>query len=96
MCRHHPGADVRGVVRLTGLLAAIQFLTRIPIRLRRAPDVAAAVPWFPVVGVLDRRGSAVSPAACGTLFRRWLPVRSAWCGLVDHRRLSRGRPRRCR
>ena len=40
------------MVRLTGLLAAIQFLTRIPIRLRRAPDVAASVPWFPVVGVL--------------------------------------------
>jgi adenosylcobinamide-GDP ribazoletransferase len=40
------------VVRLTGLLAATQFLTRIPIRLRREPDVAASVPWFPVVGAI--------------------------------------------
>lgn len=31
-------------------LGAIQFLTRIPIRLRSAPDLAACVPWFPVVG----------------------------------------------
>lgn len=57
------GADLRGVVRLTGLLAAIQFLTRIPIRLRREPDVAASVPWFPVVGVLI--GAAVGGVAAG-------------------------------
>jgi len=31
-------------------LGAVQFLTRIPIRLRAAPDLAACVPWFPVVG----------------------------------------------
>jgi adenosylcobinamide-GDP ribazoletransferase len=49
------------VVRLTGLLAAIQFLTRIPIRLRREPDIAASVPWFPVVGVLI--GTAVGGTA---------------------------------
>ena len=35
---------------MTGLLAAAQFLTRIPIRLRSAPDLQTAVPWFPVVG----------------------------------------------
>lgn len=38
---------------MTGLVAplgAVQFLTRIPIRLRTAPDLAACVPWFPVVG----------------------------------------------
>lgn len=35
---------------MTGLLAATQFLTRIPIRLRTAPDLQTAVPWFPVVG----------------------------------------------
>ncbi|CAN5727992.1 MAG: adenosylcobinamide-GDP ribazoletransferase [Ilumatobacteraceae bacterium] len=35
-----------------GFLAAVQFLTRIPVRLRRAPDLAAAVVWFPVVGAL--------------------------------------------
>jgi len=33
-------------------LGALQFLTRIPIRLRSAPDLQACVPWFPVVGGL--------------------------------------------
>ena len=54
------------MVRLTGLLAAIQFLTRIPIRLRREPDVAASVPWFPLVGALI--GAAVGGAAAGLWF----------------------------
>ncbi len=63
MCRRHRCADVRGVVRLTGLLASIQFLTRIPIRLRREPDVAAGVRWFPVVGALI--GAAVGGIAAG-------------------------------
>jgi adenosylcobinamide-GDP ribazoletransferase len=48
---------------LTGLFAAIQFLTRIPIRLRREPDIAASVPWFPVVGALV--GGAVGGIAAG-------------------------------
>lgn len=69
MCRHHRRADVRGVVRLTGLLAAIQFLTRIPVRLRREPDVAASVTWFPFVGALV--GAAVGGAAAGLWY--WLP-----------------------
>ncbi|MEP7113621.1 MAG: adenosylcobinamide-GDP ribazoletransferase [Ilumatobacteraceae bacterium] len=51
------------MVRLTGLLAAIQFLTRIPIRLRREPDVAASVTWFPLVGALI--GAGVGGAAAG-------------------------------
>ncbi len=38
--------------RPIGFLAAVQFLTRIPIRLRTAPDLGRAVPWFPVVGAL--------------------------------------------
>lgn len=50
------------MVRLS-LLAAIQFLTRIPIRLRREPDVAASVVWFPVVGGLI--GAAVGGVAAG-------------------------------
>jgi adenosylcobinamide-GDP ribazoletransferase len=33
-------------------LGAVQFLTRIPVRLRAAPDLAACVPWFPVVGAV--------------------------------------------
>ena len=50
------------MVRLS-LLAAIQFLTRIPIRLRRQPDVAASVVWFPVVGALI--GASVGGVAAG-------------------------------
>lgn len=43
------------MVRLSSLppagpLAALQFLTRLPIRLRRAPDLAAMVVWFPLAG----------------------------------------------
>lgn len=57
------------MVRLTGLLAAIQFLTRIPIRLRREPDIAAVVPWFPLVGALV--GVAVGGVAAGLW--HWLP-----------------------
>ncbi len=46
-------------------LAAAQFLTRVPIRLRTAPDLAAAVPWFPVVGALI--GATVGLAAVGLM-----------------------------
>jgi adenosylcobinamide-GDP ribazoletransferase len=45
------------------LLAALQFLTRVPIRLRRAPSPATAVPWFPVAGALI--GAAVGGVAAG-------------------------------
>lgn len=37
---------------MTGFLGAVQFLTRIPIRLRTAPRIARSVPWFPIVGAL--------------------------------------------
>jgi adenosylcobinamide-GDP ribazoletransferase len=46
-------------------LGAIQFLTRIPIRLRSAPDLAACVPWFPIVGALI--GAAVGGIAAGSM-----------------------------
>lgn len=46
-------------------LAAAQFLTRVPIRLRTAPDLAAAVPWFPVVGAFI--GAAVGVTAVGLM-----------------------------
>jgi adenosylcobinamide-GDP ribazoletransferase len=46
-------------------LAAAQFLTRAPIRLRTAPDLAAAVPWFPVVGAAI--GTAVGLTAVGLM-----------------------------
>jgi adenosylcobinamide-GDP ribazoletransferase len=51
------------VVRLTGPLAAVQFLTRIPVRLRREPDMAASVRWFPFVGALV--GAGVGGVAAG-------------------------------
>ncbi len=50
---------------IRNFLAAAQFLTRIPIRLRAAPDMAAAVPWFPMVGALI--GVAVGLVAVGSM-----------------------------
>lgn len=50
------------MVRLN-LLAALQFLTRVPIRLRREPSLPAAAPWFPVAGALI--GLAVGAIAAG-------------------------------
>lgn len=35
-----------------GPLAALQFLTRVPIRLRSAPDMAGMVIWFPLAGAV--------------------------------------------
>lgn len=35
---------------MTGFLGAVQFLTRIPIRLRAAAPHRTIVPWFPIVG----------------------------------------------
>jgi adenosylcobinamide-GDP ribazoletransferase len=47
-------------------LAAAQFLTRVPIRLRREPSMIAAVPWFPVVGTVI--GAVVGSLAAGLWF----------------------------
>ena len=55
---------------LTGLLGAVQFLTRVPVRLRAAPALAACVPWFPVVGALI--GAAVGGVAVFSM--EWLPA----------------------
>jgi adenosylcobinamide-GDP ribazoletransferase len=46
-----------------GLLGAIQFLTRVPIRLADRPQLARSVPWFPPTGGLI--GLAVGGAAAG-------------------------------
>lgn len=46
-----------------GFLAAVQFLTRIPISLRREPDLGRAAAWFPIVGLLI--GAAVGGVAAG-------------------------------
>ncbi|MFT4659441.1 MAG: adenosylcobinamide-GDP ribazoletransferase [Candidatus Aldehydirespiratoraceae bacterium] len=48
-----------------GVLGALQFLTRIPVRLRAAPDLTASVPWFPVIGALV--GTAVGGVAAGLM-----------------------------
>ncbi len=45
------------------LLAALQFLTRVPIRLRREPSLAKTVAWFPVAGSII--GAAVGGIAAG-------------------------------
>lgn len=45
------------------LLAALQFLTRVPIRLRRAPSLSHTVAWFPVAGAII--GAGVGGVAAG-------------------------------
>jgi adenosylcobinamide-GDP ribazoletransferase len=60
---------------LAGLAAAGQFLTRIPIRTRAAPDLASAVVWFPVVGALI--GAAVGAVAAGLFEWVAAPVAAA-------------------
>ena len=37
---------------MIGLLGAIQFLTRVPVKTQSPPPLARCVPWFPVVGAL--------------------------------------------
>ncbi len=48
---------------MTGFLGAVQFLTRVPVRLPAAADHARVVPWFPIVGALI--GAAVGGLAAG-------------------------------
>jgi len=45
------------------LLAALQFLTRVPVRLRREPSLSRTVAWFPVAGALI--GATVGGVAAG-------------------------------
>jgi adenosylcobinamide-GDP ribazoletransferase len=47
----------------SGFIAAVQFLTRIPIRSGRGGELSQAVVWFPVVGALI--GAAVGGVAAG-------------------------------
>jgi len=46
-----------------GLLAALQFLTRVPIRLKKEPSLNATVAWFPLAGAII--GAAVGGVASG-------------------------------
>lgn len=48
---------------MTGFLGAVQFLTRVPLRLSAGVDHARIVPWFGVIGVLI--GAAVGGTAAG-------------------------------
>lgn len=45
------------------LLAALQFLTRVPIRLRQEPSLSRTVAWFPLAGAVI--GAAVGGVAAG-------------------------------
>jgi adenosylcobinamide-GDP ribazoletransferase len=58
-----------------GLPAALQFLTRVPIRLRREPSLERTVAWFPAAGALI--GAAVGGAAAGLWFVVPAPVAAA-------------------
>ncbi|MBI4933514.1 MAG: adenosylcobinamide-GDP ribazoletransferase [Actinobacteria bacterium] len=48
------------------LLAALQFLTRVPIRLRREPSLPDTIAWVPVAGAII--GAAVGGVAAGLWF----------------------------
>jgi adenosylcobinamide-GDP ribazoletransferase len=48
-----------------GFFGAVQFLTRVPIRLRSEPKLTASVPWFPVIGGLI--GVAIGAVAAGMM-----------------------------
>ena len=48
------------------MLAALQFLTRIPITLRREPSLERTVAWFPLAGALI--GAIVGATAAGLWF----------------------------
>ncbi len=55
---------------LTGLLGAIQFLTRVPVRTPTAVPHERTLPWFPAVGALI--GLVVGAIAAG--LAEWIPV----------------------
>jgi adenosylcobinamide-GDP ribazoletransferase len=56
-------APLRRSPAIDGFAAAVQFLTRVPVRTRATPDVGAAVGWFPVVGGFI--GACVGGVAAG-------------------------------
>lgn len=57
------------IAPLRDALGAVQFLTRVPIRLAHPPSLASCVPWFPVVGAVV--GAAVGGVAAGLM--EWVP-----------------------
>ena len=64
---------------MNGLLGAIQFLTRVPVRQRDAVAHERVVPWFPAVGLLI--GAAVGGTAAGLAQLVGSPLAAA-CAVV--------------
>lgn len=64
---------------MRGLVGAVQFLTRIPIRVHSAVDHTFALPWFAVVGVLI--GAAVGGIGAGLSEFVPVPVAAA-CAVI--------------
>ena len=64
---------------MTGLLGALQFLTRVPLRLPAGVEHARILPWFGVVGVLI--GAVVGGTAAGLSQIVPVPVAAA-CAVV--------------
>lgn len=64
-----------GLRRASGFWGAIQFLTRIPVRLESPPVLTRSVPWFPVAGALV--GVTVGAIAVGAAELVPMPVAAA-------------------
>jgi adenosylcobinamide-GDP ribazoletransferase len=64
---------------MSGLLGAIQFLTRVPVRTSGAVGHQRIVPWFPIVGVLI---GAVVGGLAAALAELVPPMVAAACALV--------------
>lgn len=62
-----------------GFLTAVSFLTRIPVRHRKEPEMGAAAPWFPVVGLLIGFVVGIITKTIGDLTS---PLLGASCGVV--------------
>ncbi len=62
-----------------GVLAAIQLLTRVPVRPRREPSLRTAVPWFPVVGAVI---GAVVGGTAAALWHATTPLVAAAVAVV--------------
>jgi adenosylcobinamide-GDP ribazoletransferase len=64
---------------VTGFAAAVQFLTRVPVRLAAPPSLARSVPWFPVVGGLV---GAAAGGVAAALYDVTGPAVAAVCAVV--------------
>lgn len=62
-----------------GFIVALSFLTRIPIRHKHEPNVSAAAPWFPAVGVVVGAASGLVAYAMASAST---PFIGATCGVA--------------